>query len=96
MELAVIGKEDFCLGFSLAGIRNIFETENPAEAIGKAMENQEIGVVVIDESLMDGLDEFEKAKIETSVRPVFMTLSLKEESDALKKMIKKSIGVELW
>ena len=96
MELAVIGREDFCLGFSLAGIRNIFETENPAEAIIKVMEDQEMGVVVIDESLMDKLDEFEKAKIEASVRPVFMMLSLKEESDALKKMIKKSIGVELW
>ena len=96
MELAVIGREDFCLGFSLAGIRNIFETENPAEAIIKVMEDQEMGVVVIDESLMDKLDEFEKAKIEASVRPVFMMLSLKEESDAIKKMIKKSIGVELW
>ena len=96
MELAVIGKEDFCLGFSLAGIKNIFETENLAEAIGRVMVDQEVGVVVIDESLMGKLDEFEKAKIEASVRPVFMMLSLKEESDALKKMIKKSIGVELW
>lgn len=96
MEIAVIGKEDFCLGFSLAGITNIFETENPAEAIGKTFEDQEIGVVVVDESLMGKLDEFEKAKLEASVRPVFMTLSLKEESDELKKMIKKSIGVELW
>ncbi len=96
MELAVIGREDFCLGFSLAGIRDIFETENPAEAISRVFENQEIGVVVMDESLMGKLDDFEKAKLEDSVRPVFMTLSLKEESDALRKMIKKSIGVELW
>lgn len=96
MELAVIGKEGFCLGFSLAGVRNIFETENPAEAVSKVIEDQEVGVVVVDESLMDRLDEFEKAKIEASVRPVFMTLSLREESDALKKMIKKSIGIELW
>lgn len=96
MELAVIGKEDFCLGFSLTGVRNIFETENPAEAVRNVIKDQDVGVVVIDESLMDRLDEFEKAKIEASVRPVFMTLSLKEENDALKKMIKKSIGVELW
>ena len=96
MELAVIGREDFCLGFSLAGIRHIFETENPAEAISKVMEDHEMGVVVIDESLMGKLDEFEKARLEASVRPVFMMLSMKEESDALKKMIKKSIGVELW
>ncbi|MEK6837880.1 MAG: V-type ATP synthase subunit F [Nanoarchaeota archaeon] len=96
MELAVIGREDFCLGFSLAGIRNTFETESPAEALRRVSEDSEVGVVVFDESLMEKLDEFERAKLEVSIRPVFVTLSLKEESDALKKMIKKSIGVELW
>ena len=96
MELAVIGKEDFCLGFSLAGVRNIFETAEPAEAIEIVNRNLGIGVVIFDESLINKLDEFEKSKIESSVRPVFVMLSLKEESDALKKMIKKSIGVELW
>ena len=96
MELAVIGKEDFCLGFSLAGVRNIFETAEPAEAIEIVNRNLGIGVVIFDESLINKLDEFEKSKIEGSVRPVFVMLSLKEENDALKKMIKKSIGVELW
>ena len=96
MELAVIGKEDFCLGFGLAGVRNVFETAEPADAIERVNQNQEIGVVIFDESLLNKLDEFEKSKIEGSVRPVFVMLSLNEESDALKKMIKKSIGVELW
>ena len=96
MELAVIGREDFCLGFSLAGVRNIFETESPADALKKVADDPEIGVVVFDESLLEKVDEFEKARLEGSVRPVFVTLSLKEESDDLKRMIKKSIGVELW
>ena len=96
MELAVIGREDFCLGFSLAGVRNIFETESPADALKKVSDDPEIGVVVFDESLLEKVDEFEKARLEGSVRPVFVMLSLKEESDALKRMIKKSIGVELW
>ena len=96
MELAVIGKEDFCIGFSLAGVRNVFETAEPADAIERVNQNQEIGVVIFDVSLLNKLDEFEKSKIEGSVRPVFVMLSLNEESDALRKMIKKSIGVELW
>lgn len=94
--MAVIGKEDFCLGFGLAGIRNIFETDDPAGAIRSVFENPEIGVVVFDESLLEKIDEFEKLKLEGSVRPVFVPLSLKEDSDVLRKMIKKSIGVELW
>ena len=96
MELAVIGKEDFCIGFSLAGVRNVFETAEPADAIEMVNQNREIGVVIFDESLLNKLDDFEKSKIEGSVRPVFVMLSLNEESDALRKMIKKSIGVELW
>jgi V/A-type H+/Na+-transporting ATPase subunit F len=96
MEIAIIGKEDFCLGFCLAGIRNIFETENPETAIKNAFDNPEIGVVVLDQSLLGKIDEFEKQKLESSVRPVFVTLSVNEESDTLRKMIKKSIGVELW
>ena len=96
MELAVIGKEDFCIGFSLAGVRNVFETAEPADAIERVNQNQEVGVVIFDESLLNKIDEFEKSKIEGSVRPVFVMLSLNEESDALRKMIKKSIGVELW
>lgn len=58
--------------------------------------DEEIGVVIFDEDLLPGLDEFERARLESSVRPVFVTLSLNEESESLKKMIKKSIGVELW
>ncbi|MBI2145230.1 V-type ATP synthase subunit F [Candidatus Woesearchaeota archaeon] len=96
MELAVIGKGDFCLGFSLAGIRNIIETESPGEALIRVSSDEEIGVVIFDEDLLPGLDEFERARLESSVRPVFVTLSLNEESESLKKMIKKSIGVELW
>lgn len=95
MELAVIGREDFCMGFSLSGIRHIFETESPSEAVQKVISNQEIGVVVFDESLSERLDEFERVKLEASIRPVFVMLSLKEESDELKRMIKKSIGIEL-
>ncbi|MBI2143610.1 V-type ATP synthase subunit F [Candidatus Woesearchaeota archaeon] len=96
MELAVIGKEDFCLGFSLAGVKNVFETDSPADAVKRVFDSPETGVVVFDESLLGKLDELERAKIENSVRPVFVMLSLNEESDALRKMIKKSIGVELW
>lgn len=84
------------MGFSLAGVRNIFETENPAEALSKIYENADIGVVVFDESLIGKLDEFERAKLEGSIKPVFVTLSAREEEEALRRMIKKSIGVELW
>ena len=95
MEIAVIGKEDFCLGFRLAGINRIFETDNPREAINRVKQIQEVGVVVFDQNLAEKLDDDEKKDIEDSLRPIYLNLSTEASEDSLKKMIRKSIGVEI-
>ena len=58
--------------------------------------NKEIGIVVIDENIMEGLDKHQKIEVEDSVDPVFIPVSTKVEQDSLKRLIKKSIGVDLW
>ena len=95
MEIAVIGKEDFCLGFRLAGINRIFETDDPREAINQVKQVQEVGVVVFDQNLAEKLDDDEKKDIEDSLRPIYLNLSTEASEDSLKKMIRKSIGVEI-
>ena len=95
MEIAIIGKEDFCLGFRLTGINRIFETEKPQEAMATMEQDSEVGVVVFDENLMEALDDDEKQELENSLRPVYLTLSTEASEDSLKKMIRKSIGVEI-
>ena len=95
MEIAVIGKENFCLGFRLVGIKKIFETTHPAEAIKTINQDSTTGIVIFDESLMDAIDNDEKEAIENSIKPIYITLSTQVSEDSLKKMIRKSIGVEL-
>lgn len=98
MEMAVIGRDEFCLGFMLVGVRNLFEASNAdqaKEAITKVLSNEDLGVVIFDEELRKELDEFETRKIEDSVKPVFVTLSTTAGEEDLKRLIKKSIGVEL-
>lgn len=95
MEMAVIGKEDFCLGFRLAGIKKVFETDSPAGAIQSVRQDASVGVAVVDERLFDGLDAYERQSLEDSLRPVFITLSEQASQESLKRMIRKSIGVEL-
>lgn len=95
MEIAVIGEENFCLGFRLAGIKKIFETDEPQEALAGVKEDASIGIVIFDENLREKLDVDEKEELENSMRPVFITLSTEASEDTLKKMIRKSIGVDL-
>ncbi|MBI2664702.1 V-type ATP synthase subunit F [Candidatus Woesearchaeota archaeon] len=95
MEIAVIGKEDFCLGFRLAGIKKITETTDAAQAISEMKADESIGIVILDENLYQELDADSRAAIEDSIKPIFIALSQKATEDSLKKMIRKSIGVEL-
>lgn len=95
MEIAVIGKEDFCLGFRLTGIKKVFETDKPQEAISAIKQDPSTGVVVFDENLLEKLDRDEKEALEDSLRPVYIIVSTKASDDSLKKMIRKSIGIEL-
>jgi vacuolar-type H+-ATPase subunit F/Vma7 len=96
-KVAAIGGSEFVLGFQLAGIRNTIETnENPMLQIKDLMKEEETSIVIIDQKTLDMLDEHNKEDIESSIDPVFIPLSTEVSQDGLKKLIKKSIGVDLW
>jgi len=97
MELAVIGNEEFVLGFQLAGIRNTFKIgKDPLKDIQELQKKENIGIVVIEENVLEQLDPHDRDDIEDSISPVFVPLSEVAEQEMLRKLIKKSIGVDLW
>ena len=97
VKTAVLGSNEFVVGFQLAGIKDIIEvSDNPINDINKLKERKELGVVIIDETIMEGLDKHDRIDVEDSVDPVFIPISTKVEQDSLKRLIKKSIGVDLW
>jgi len=97
VNMAVLGSTEFIVGFELAGIKDTIEvSDNPINDINKFKEKKEHGVVVIEENIMENLDKHEKIDVEDSVDPVFIPVSTKAEQDSLKRLIKKSIGVDLW
>ena len=97
VKTAVLGSNEFVVGFQLAGIKNTIEvSDNPINDINNLKNNKEVGIVVIDENIMDNLDKHQRLEIEDSVDPVFIPVSTKVEQDSLKRLIKKSIGVDLW
>lgn len=97
VKTAVLGSNEFVVGFQLAGIKDTIEvSDNPMNDINNLKNNKEIGIVVIDENIMENLDKHQKLEVEDSVDPVFIPVSTKVEQDSLKRLIKKSVGVDLW
>ena len=97
VKIAVAGGSEFIVGFQLAGIRDTIEITGDYFNQLKSMRNKkEIGIVVVDEKIMESLEQYQRLEIEASIEPVFIPVSAKVEQDSLKKLIKKSIGVDLW
>src|SRR3989344_5779814 len=97
VKLAVVGGSEFVVGFQLAGIKDIQEVQdNYFNELKNFKNKKEIGIVVVDEKIMENLEQHQRFEIEASVDPVFIPVSTRAEQDSLKRLIKKSIGVDLW
>ena len=97
VKIAVAGSNEFVLGFQLAGIKDIFELSNdPYAKLKELKQKKELGVVVVEEKVVEKLEQHQKSELEASVDPVFIQISTKVEQDSLRRLIKKSVGVDLW
>ena len=97
VKIAVAGASEFIVGFQLSGIKDIIEVNTDTFIELKNLKSRkDLGIVVIDEKIMEKLESYQRFEIEASVDPVFIPLSTKVEQDSLKSLIKKSIGVDLW
>src|SRR3989338_11083078 len=97
VNVVVLGSNEFVVGFRLAGIRETIEVSSePLKDIEELRKRDDIGIVVIDEKIMEALEQHQREEIENSVDPVFIPVSTKVEQDSLRRLIKKSIGVDLW
>ena len=97
VKIAVAGGSEFIVGFQLAGIRDTVEvTGNYFNELKNMKARKDIGIVVVDDKIMENLEQHQRLEIEASIEPVFIPVSTKAEQDSLKRLIKKSIGVDLW
>jgi Archaeal/vacuolar-type H+-ATPase subunit F len=96
MEIAVIGKEEFVLGFRLAGLKRVFiaDESNYQSKIGEAMSNPNIGILAVDAKDLDYLPTNVRTKVLDSIQPVVVPVG-GDESD-LREKVKRAIGVDLY
>lgn len=97
-QIAVLGEEKFNLGFQIAGINKAFSLskEHPEQTIRELMDNEEIGLIIVQHELLERFNETLQEKIQQSIEPVFLVISEQDSNEELRKLIKKSIGVDVW
>ena len=96
MDIAVLGSDEFVLGFRLGGVKRIY-TAKPNEYEAKVLElinDSTIGVLAIDSSDLERLSPNAKRKVTESIAPVVVMVG-KAESD-LREKVKRAIGVDLY
>jgi Archaeal/vacuolar-type H+-ATPase subunit F len=96
MDIAVIGNEDFVLGFRLAGLRRVFVAtpETYEQKMLEAMSTPEVGILAADGKDMQYLSHITRQKVLDSIQPVVVPVG-KDESD-LREKVKRAIGVDLY
>jgi len=96
MEIAVVGNEEFALGFRLAGLKRVFvaDDSNYQSVIAKAMSDENIGILAVDAKDLDYLPQNVRSKVLESIQPVVVLVG-GDESD-LRERVKRVIGVDLY
>ncbi len=96
MEIAVIGSDEFVLGFRLAGIRRVFvaNPDNYQEKMLEAMSQPTIGILAVDAKDLDNLSFQVRQKVNDSIQPVVVPVG--GNDDDLREKVKRAIGVDLY
>ncbi len=96
MEIAVLGDDEFVLGFRLAGIKKICTAgpENFEQKLIELLEDSSIGVLAIESSDLDLLGSTTRERAMESIQPVVVPVG-GEEGD-LRDKVKRAIGVDLY
>jgi V/A-type H+-transporting ATPase subunit F len=96
MEIAVIGSEEFVLGFRLAGLRRVFVAtpENYEKKILEAVASESVGILAVDSKDLQLLSPQLRQKVLDMIQPVVVPVG-KDEGD-LRERVKRAIGVDLY
>ena len=98
MELAVIGKSEFTLGFRLAGVKKVYEVrsgDDLSEKVREVMRDPEVGIIVMHNDDLANLPSQLRYELDESVEPTLVAIGGEGES-SLREKIKQAVGVDLW
>jgi V/A-type H+-transporting ATPase subunit F len=80
-KVVVLTDPETADGFRLAGV-DVFQVETPEEAnreINRLLEDERTGILAVNEGFLAGLDERVQLRIESTYRPIVVSLPIKEK-----------------
>jgi V/A-type H+-transporting ATPase subunit F len=98
MELGVIGSPEFTIGFRLAGVKRIFDVEDPKvmeKRVREVVATGDVGILVLHGDEFARLPAPMRKELSNIVRPVVIPVGPREDTD-LREKIKQAVGVDLW
>ena len=93
--IAVIGSQEFALGFKLAGVKKSYVPEDFDEKIHELLDREDIGIIVAEENMITEASKRTRNIIDSSVDPIVIGLSEEAESERLQEKIKRAIGADI-
>ncbi|MCL6089385.1 MAG: hypothetical protein M1530_04465 [Candidatus Marsarchaeota archaeon] len=101
-SIAVIGGGSLRTGFRLAGLTHLHPAPTPAEAeatLSQLMADPKIGIIIVEERLLESADWRLRKKIEAAAKPVVVAVPGRtgplEQSESIAKLVKRALGFDL-
>lgn len=96
-EIAVVGTEEFALGFQLAGVRKAYAETDVKEMerhVGRILDASDVGILVVDQKDVDRFSPSIKRRLGASLAPVVITMG--SAGGDLREKVKRAIGIDLY
>ena len=96
MKMAVVGSEDFSLGFMLVGIKDVFkaDADSASQIMNDILHDEEYAIVIVQEELMNSLPRHLRYRVTNAIKPLFVAVGHSPGTD-LQEKVKRAVGIDL-
>jgi V/A-type H+-transporting ATPase subunit F len=96
LELAIVGTDEFVLGFRLVGVRKVIgcPDDKLEEKITEVLADEEVGILVLHDNSLNKLPPSMRTKLREGSKPVLITIG--EEEEDLREKVRRAIGIDLY
>ncbi|UCE80557.1 MAG: V-type ATP synthase subunit F [Methanobacteriota archaeon] len=96
MEIAVVGSEEFVVGFRLAGIKKVYGVppEKLQDTISELMEDKDIGILAVSTGDLEKLPQQLTDRMIRSVDPVVIPVG--EDEGDMRAKVRRAMGIDLY
>ena len=103
MKIVAIGDEDTIIGMQLAGVKEAFVRDNSEQVLTLLRElstREDVAVILITEKLASNAQDLISQIQQEKTYPIIVEIpdksgKLEKETDALKDLVRRAVGVEL-